>query len=652
MKKKIFIYGSCVSRDAFNFPEAQDKFELVGYYARSSLASIGSSAIDIDTKLLSNIKSNFQRKMVENDMTKQLLVDIINVDFDFLLIDLIDERFDLLEIAPNKFITYSNIYAEACQGVKSGRVIKKLSLEYEQLWINGLNRLYSILKEHNLINKVKINKVEWIFPFKEEQTFLFTDEYIQENNQFLSKCYHRLNQLFPSDSFLLFGKDLLKPDLSHKWGRSPFHYIPQLYQAMIQMLVYRIMQIKLKLYEGKLKVTIELEGGRGLEFAYYLLVNGVKREQIWYQSKSNIEFDVSTYSGALQVNVFVKTKYYDCKIIYSSASLITEHRGNYDLLLWQRAIFKYAGISDFCESMDFDCGIHSIRLTDKLNLDILVDGLECLKFTANQSRGLVVFGGAVNERKAKVAPFFSGINIAREAKMPLISISDPAFLLSNDLEVGWFLGDENCASLMNSIAQILQHLAKILSIKLIVIGGSAGGFASLSLASILPDTDYIIFNPQVKITNYYLRFVKSLVEICFPLAMAKLINSNTVNQSAKKIFEILFEKNHVKSDLSSYNLCSSNRLVYLQNSSDEMHVEKHTKLFIEKRRLQLLKSGSYQNENSCVFFGSWGEGHASIPSGYLVAVITLMKEQPSLKDVVDNLTAIDNLHNSTLILDK
>lgn len=648
MKKKIFIYGSCVSRDAFNFPEAQDKFELVGYCARSSLASVGSLSIDVDHKLLSNIQSNFQRKMVENDMTKQLLNDIVNIDFDILLIDLIDERFDLLEVAPNRFITYSNIYADACNGLPMGRIIKKLSSEYMELWLRGLNRFYSILREHNLINKVIINQVRWAFPFKREQNSLFADDYIQENNKFLRDCYIELNALFPSNSFLVFGESLIQQDLAHRWGASPFHYIKLLYHAIIQMLDYKMIQIDLKVHSGKLKVALELDGGDNIEFAYYLLVNGIKRDQIWYQSEKNVEFDVSLYSGVFSVSVFIKAKNYDCKRIYSSDSIYSE-QGNYDLIQWGRQIYQYCSVGVFLHSDQVNSGIHSIKLTSQMNLDILIDGLEYLDLANESSFGLVVFGGAINERHKKKAPFFSGLNVAKNARIPLISISDPAFLLSNYLDVGWFIGGEQLPNLMNIISDVLQHISKLLSINLIVIGGSAGGFAALSLASIMPNTDYVIFNPQVKITNYYLRFVKNLVEICFPSTVMKLVDSNT--GSEKKMVEALFATRQVKSDLSGHNLCGSNRLLYLQNSSDNMHVENHAKLFIDKMQLQSSNDGLYQNHNSCVFFGNWGSGHASIPADYLVAVIDLIKRRGSLQGIVCDLEVIDRLYNPTANID-
>jgi Family of unknown function (DUF6270) len=38
---RLLIFGSCVSRDILNYPQAKAQFALVDYYARSSIASLG-----------------------------------------------------------------------------------------------------------------------------------------------------------------------------------------------------------------------------------------------------------------------------------------------------------------------------------------------------------------------------------------------------------------------------------------------------------------------------------------------------------------------------------------------------------------------------------------------------------------------------------
>ena len=44
---KILIFGSCVSRDILNYPQANTQLVLVDYYARSSIASLGAKPIEM-----------------------------------------------------------------------------------------------------------------------------------------------------------------------------------------------------------------------------------------------------------------------------------------------------------------------------------------------------------------------------------------------------------------------------------------------------------------------------------------------------------------------------------------------------------------------------------------------------------------------------
>ncbi|HHP5549181.1 TPA: DUF6270 domain-containing protein, partial [Campylobacter jejuni] len=55
--KKICIFGSCVSRDIIEY-DMKNNFELIDYYARSSFASLASSAM-IEQSVLDNIQSSF-----------------------------------------------------------------------------------------------------------------------------------------------------------------------------------------------------------------------------------------------------------------------------------------------------------------------------------------------------------------------------------------------------------------------------------------------------------------------------------------------------------------------------------------------------------------------------------------------------------------
>ena len=68
---RVFILGSCVSRDAFSLPS--DGLELVGYFARTSLASAFHPQVAPRSlaQLATAIPSSFQRRMVQADLDKR-----------------------------------------------------------------------------------------------------------------------------------------------------------------------------------------------------------------------------------------------------------------------------------------------------------------------------------------------------------------------------------------------------------------------------------------------------------------------------------------------------------------------------------------------------------------------------------------------------
>ena len=104
---RLLIFGSCVSRDILNYPHDKTQLVLVDYYARCSIASLGLQPIEIPSTV-QNISSKFQRRMVERDIRKDFLKDLAGLQFDVLLIDLIDERLNLYIEPGGKACTLSS----------------------------------------------------------------------------------------------------------------------------------------------------------------------------------------------------------------------------------------------------------------------------------------------------------------------------------------------------------------------------------------------------------------------------------------------------------------------------------------------------------------------------------------------------------------
>ncbi|EAJ1208680.1 hypothetical protein CRS38_09105 [Campylobacter coli] len=218
--KKICIFGSCVSRDIFEYDE-QKHFELVGYYARSSFTSLSSNAM-IEQDVLDNIISPFQKRMVLYDMNKSFIDRIKRNDFDCLLIGFIDDRFHFYKLSNDSIVTLSNEYKKAKGKLYSSNMIYSKSQEHIDLWKKGIEKVYDDL--YLIQDKIILNKVYWTDVFVTGDKLKINEEYLADNNVFLKERYDDFAKFFPEVKCIEYSQDLLILDHEHKWGEAPMHY--------------------------------------------------------------------------------------------------------------------------------------------------------------------------------------------------------------------------------------------------------------------------------------------------------------------------------------------------------------------------------------------------------------------------------------------
>lgn len=224
--KKICIFGSCVSRDIIEY-DMKNNFELIDYYARSSFASLASSAM-IEQSVLDNIQSSFQKRMVLRDMDKSFIRKLKKNDFDFLLIDFIDDRFHFYKISKNSVVTVSNEYKKAKGKLYSSNMIYSKSQEHIDLWNKGIEKIYDDL--YFIQDKIVLNKVYWSDVFYNGDKFLINQEELISNNNFLKERYDAFFKFFPKIKYIEYPKDMLVLDHEHKWGGAPMHYHSDVYK--------------------------------------------------------------------------------------------------------------------------------------------------------------------------------------------------------------------------------------------------------------------------------------------------------------------------------------------------------------------------------------------------------------------------------------
>jgi hypothetical protein len=213
---KIFIYGSCVSRDPF---ELDSGLFLEQYAARSSLASAFAKepaawqeVVDLDA-----IPSPFQRRMVASDLSKTLAGDLSATTADAIVLDFIDERMSTIDFA-DSVITDSPELASS--GFSTGEY-EKFEPWSERGWsmrLSGIQRLLELVSPDRII----VNRAYWAT--HDDKGIDFENQaWIEKNNALLRRLYDEFART-PGVRFVDYPSDLLVASSEHHFGRQPFHF--------------------------------------------------------------------------------------------------------------------------------------------------------------------------------------------------------------------------------------------------------------------------------------------------------------------------------------------------------------------------------------------------------------------------------------------
>ncbi|WP_162784660.1 FkbM family methyltransferase [Paracoccus suum] len=235
---RVLIIGSCASRDIFALSPSPD-FVISDYYARSSFAVLNAHPL-VDHALLARIDSPFQRRMVLRDMDKSLLAALRDDDFDLILLDFIDERFDILLRASGDAVTVSPEFlsgADSAAGSMAGRRLVNSDPERYDRWREGLIHFATLIKARGWQERLVVNRVFWALT---DQSGAPIDEYpaavAKRQNLLLAKMYDALAEALPQTRWLTYQTDSLLADHGHKWGLEPFHYQQSIYDTAISQL--------------------------------------------------------------------------------------------------------------------------------------------------------------------------------------------------------------------------------------------------------------------------------------------------------------------------------------------------------------------------------------------------------------------------------
>lgn len=183
----------------------------------------------------------------------------------------------------------------------------------------------------------------------------------------------------------------------------------------------------------------------------------------------------------------------------------------------------------------------------------------------------VVFHGAVRPN-ADTYPRFDRVGSLGAAGTSLLSFADPTLMLSEDIDLGWYLGNSDWDPL-DKIAEVIRAGIRASgAVEVNLIGGSGGGFAALRVATVLDDCLVFVFNPQTVIANYIPKVVDKYFAAAYP------------GRDQQEVIAAESSRFDMRVPYGSVN--GKRRVYYLQHLGDGSHIVGHYRPF--KRSLGVL----------------------------------------------------------------
>jgi len=225
---RIAIFGSCVTRDLFE--DGVLRSALVHYASRSSLISAVADPVALDEAEVP-LESAYQRRAVLADFNKTFFADVEALTPDWVVIDLIDERFDVLRTGAS-CVTESSAFSSAGLGDRERFTftpIPRLTTEAARLFEDATTAFAERLGEIVPPERVILHRALWLTRYRRGDLIQEFPEprraFAERHNQALEADYDALAAGLGSAGPEL-GPDLDRhfADHDHKWALEPFHY--------------------------------------------------------------------------------------------------------------------------------------------------------------------------------------------------------------------------------------------------------------------------------------------------------------------------------------------------------------------------------------------------------------------------------------------
>lgn len=233
---RIAIYGSCVSRDAFEV--RPHPHEIVAYYARSSMVSQCADPIPYTDADMGDEISPWAREIFAADLEKSVVERIVKSRPDIVIVDLIDERLPLLRVGASllTFSPYANQTPLARALVTGGSRVVSTDPWRDAEFRRAAPMVVGRLLEHIEPERILLHRSMYSMRVSGSGRFDRAERAKSRRmNDLLASWYDAVAAASGCRQFRPRRRTRVA-DPNHKWGLSPFHYVRAYYEELLQEL--------------------------------------------------------------------------------------------------------------------------------------------------------------------------------------------------------------------------------------------------------------------------------------------------------------------------------------------------------------------------------------------------------------------------------
>jgi len=237
--RRYAIFGSCVTRDAFELSRQRGGSDTVAVYLARTTINACLAPPAVLPALAAPAAAKFEERCVVADLAKTHFADLAAVPFDVLVVDLIDERHPVLSV-DGSLVSHSvplGRMALACGlDLSAYPMLMPHDPRIVQATLDNIPRFAAALAAVAGPRPIVLHEALWAAQYRGADGGLrpFPDQpLIARCNRTLAAYYAAIRQACPDAAAIRIAGDDLVADAGHRWGLEPFHYGERYYDRFL-----------------------------------------------------------------------------------------------------------------------------------------------------------------------------------------------------------------------------------------------------------------------------------------------------------------------------------------------------------------------------------------------------------------------------------